>query len=239
MRLQKFLAKAGVASRRASEKIIQEGRVTVNGKKVTVLGTKINPDTDRVYVDREPVFLQEKKIYILMYKPTGYITSLRDPHNPSTVMELLPGLEERVYPAGRLDKNTEGLLLLTNDGELAYRLTHPSFEVKKKYLVETRDIPALEGLKELERGIHLEEGKTSPARIRLIKTCPGENRARLEVEIHQGWKRQIRRMFDHIGCPVSRLKRTHFSFLTLKGLKRGEYRFLTEQEVKELSRRLK
>ncbi len=235
MRLQKFLAMAGVASRRASERLIQGGRVTVNGKKATVLGTKINPYTDRVCVDQEQVYFADKKIYILLYKPAGYITSLSDPQNRSTVMKLLPDLEERVYPVGRLDKDTEGLLLLTNDGKLAYRLTHPKYEVKKKYLVETLGVPSLEGLKELQRGIHLEEGKTSSARIKLIKTNPGKNWARLEAEIHEGRKRQIRRMFDYIGYPVNRLKRSQFSSLTLKGLKRGEYRFLTDQEIKKLN----
>ena len=236
MRLQKYLALAGVASRRASEKLIQSGRVTVNGKKVTVLGTKINPSRDRVCVDQKSVSLPGKYVYLLLNKPAGYITSVSDPQNRPTVMDLLPQTGERVYPVGRLDLNTEGLLLLTNDGKMAYRLTHPRYEVKKTYQVEARGVPSQEKLKELERGIYLEEGKTSPAGIKLIEADPANNWSRLEVEIHEGRKRQIRRMFDYTGCPVKSLKRTRLSFLTLKGLKKGEYRFLSQEEIDTLKR---
>lgn len=238
MRLQKYLAMAGVASRRASEELIKRGRVTVNGKTVTILGTKVDPQKDKVCVDQKPVRVQKEFIYLLLYKPSGFITSLKDPQNRPTVMDLIPEIKERVYPVGRLDFNTEGLLLITNDGKLANRLTHPRYRVKKRYLVETKGIPPLNKLKQLEQGVQLEDGMTYPAEIKLLKVKRNQNLAVTEVIIHEGRKRQIKRMFKHIGFPVTKLKRTHLSFLNLKGLKKGQYRFLKDDEIQKLKKEI-
>jgi len=237
VRLQKFLSRAGVASRRASEEIIKEGRVKVDGKVVTTLGTRVDTEKEEVQVDGKVISPEEKKVYLLLYKPPGYITSVKDTHGRPTVMDLLPKLKERVYPVGRLDKDTEGLLFLTNDGKLAHRLTHPRYGISKKYFVKIQGLDDPEKLKKLERGITLEEGyKTSPAKIRVLDHDPSGRRAKLEVEIHEGRKRQVRRMFSKIGCGVVKLKRIQFSFLSLKGLKEGSYRFLKEDEVRKLKK---
>ncbi|RQD76585.1 MAG: rRNA pseudouridine synthase [Candidatus Syntrophonatronum acetioxidans] len=237
MRLQKFLSRAGVASRRASEELIKEGRVKVDGKVVTTLGTRVDPEKEEVRVDGKVISPGERNVYLLLYKPSGYITSVKDTHGRSTVMDLLPEIKERVYPVGRLDKETEGLLLFTNDGKLAYRLTHPRFGISKKYFVKIQGLSEPGKLKELEKGIALEEGhRTSPAKIRILEHDTAGRRAKVEVEIQEGRKRQVRKMFSKIGCRVVKLKRIQFSFLTLKGLKEGSYRFLREEEVRRLKK---
>ncbi len=238
MRLQKYLAMAGVASRRASEELIKRGKVTVNGQIVTVLGTKVDPQKDKVYVDKKPVHVREKFLYLLLYKPSSFITSVKDPQNRPTIMELIPEIRERVFPVGRLDLDTEGLLLLTNDGKLAYRLTHPKYKVNKRYLVETKGVPSFSKLKQLEEGVPLEDGMTYPAEVKLLKASRNKNRAVLEIEIHEGRKRQVKRMFNHIGFPVTKLKRTHLSFLNLEGLKKGQYRNLTDDEIQKLKEKV-
>jgi len=238
LRLQKYMALAGIASRRAAEDLIMSGKVKVNNIVVTTLGTKIDPGKDQVTVNGRPVLYREKKVYLLLNKPRGYITSVKDPQERPTVMKLIPDIQERLYPVGRLDVDTEGLLLMTNDGQAAYRITHPRYEVAKKYLVKTRGIPSQEKLKRLESGILLSEGKTAPARIRILERDKANRWARLEVQIHEGKKRQIRRMFELIGHPVSWLKRTQLLFFTLEGLKPGHYRLLTPEEVIRLKREL-
>ncbi|WP_277623665.1 pseudouridine synthase [Candidatus Contubernalis alkaliaceticus] len=238
MRLQKYLALAGVASRRASEELIKKGQVKVNNRVITTLGIKINPEVDVVKVDDTPVLYKEKKVYLLLNKPKGYITSVNDPHNRPTVMDLIPGIKERLYPVGRLDLDTEGLLLLTNDGQLAYRITHPKYKIDKKYLVKTVGIPSPEKIKSLEKGVLLTEGKTSPARVRIIKVESSRRWAWVEIIIHEGRKRQVRRMFELVGNPVTRLERIQLSFLTLEGLKTGQYRHLTLEEIRLLKREL-
>ncbi|ACL69480.1 pseudouridine synthase [Halothermothrix orenii] len=230
-RLQKYMAHAGVASRRKSEKIITQGRVKVNGKIVTELGTKIDPDKDIVEVDGR-VISKEKYVYILLNKPVGYITSVSDPHGRKTVTGLIKGVSQRIYPVGRLDYDTSGLLILTNDGELTYVLTHPSHMVEKTYRVEVKGFPSDEVLKKLETGVKLKDGLTAPARVSAVKRK--EKNTIFNLTIHEGRNRQVRRMCDKIGFPVVNLKRIAFGPLNLKGLKTGQYRFLTEKEVKAL-----
>ncbi|NPV70941.1 MAG: rRNA pseudouridine synthase [Firmicutes bacterium] len=231
-RLQKALASAGAGSRRSCEELISAGRVTVNGVPVT-LGTKVDPLLDRVTVDGRPVDLRPRRpVCIIMYKPRGYVTTRRDPHGRRTVMDLvredIPGL----HPVGRLDYDSEGLLLLTNDGGITYRLTHPKHEVDKTYEVSVEGVPGGSVLDRLRTGVRLQEGTTAPARAGILRTS--ENRAVVKISIHQGWNRQVRRMFEAVGHPVVRLKRTAYGPLRLGRLKPGQYRFLSDEEMDSL-----
>lgn len=232
-RLQKILSMAGIASRREAESIIVAGRVTVNGTVVTELGTKADPSVDRIIVDGKPVALPEAKLYILLYKPAGYMTTLKDPEGRPIVTDLLKKLTQRVYPVGRLDYNTEGLLLLTNDGEWANRLAHPRHEVDKEYLVRVRGSASPEQIANLQRGVELSEGKTAPAQVS-VERATG-NSSWLSITIHEGRYRQIRRMCDAVGLLVVRLKRVRYGFLTLGELNPGEYRILTAAEAERLA----
>jgi 23S rRNA pseudouridine2605 synthase len=228
-RLQKILAQAGIASRRAAEELITAGRVAVNGKVVTELGTKADPAQDRITLDGKPVRIEERKLYILLNKPVGYVTTLKDPQGRPVVTSLLKGVKERVYPVGRLDYNTEGLLLLTNDGELANRLAHPRHEVDKGYLVRVRGSVAPEQLRHLAEGVHLEDGMTAAAVVNLVRES--ENNSWLSITIHEGRYRQVRRMCEAVGLAVVRLRRTRYGFLEAGELKPGEYRLLSAPEV--------
>jgi len=232
-RLQKFMARAGVASRRHSEKLITSGRVKVNNSVVTELGTKINPDVDTVTVDNKTVKV-EKKIYLLLNKPKGYVTTLRDPQGRPVITDLIKDISQRVYPVGRLDYDTEGLLLLTNDGQLTHALTHPRHEIPKTYHVLVRGIPARGKIKQMQEGLLLSDGPTAPAKVRLLDKQKGN--ALLQIKIHEGRNRQVRRMCEHIGHPVLALKRVKIGNLTLKGLAKGKYRHLTQQEVTGLKK---
>ncbi|MCG0278905.1 MAG: rRNA pseudouridine synthase [Thermanaeromonas sp.] len=232
MRLQKYLAQAGIASRRRAEELIRAGRVKVNGETVTTMGFKVEPGRDAVEVDGKIVELETKKVYYLLYKPAGYVSTARDPQGRPKVVDLLQGVRERVYPVGRLDYDTEGLLLLTNDGDLTLRLTHPRYGVPKTYEALVEGIPDAQDLSRLAKGVKLEDGWTSPAKVRLLWARKG--RALLELTLREGRKREVRRMCKAVGHPVIKLKRTKMAFLTLKGLKPGEYRELTEEEVERL-----
>jgi len=229
IRLQKFLADIGIASRRASEKIILDGRVQVNGRIARQLGIKIDPDVDEIKVDGKTCSGKPRHIYILMNKPMGTVTTAKDPFGRSTVVDLLKGLKERVYPVGRLDKDTEGLLILTNDGEVTYRLTHPKHEVEKTYLTVVKGRAGRQQIRMLEKGIKLEDGLTAPAKVKIVKS-PDDSTV-MEIKIHEGKKRQIRRMCNAIGNPVIYLKRTHVGILSLKNLKPGQWRFMTPKEI--------
>ncbi|MDR3591463.1 MAG: pseudouridine synthase [Negativicutes bacterium] len=232
-RLQKVISQAGIASRRHAEELITAGKVTVNGKTVTELGTKVQLGKDVVTVDGKPIAAQ-KKHYILLYKPRGIVTTLEDPEGRRTVSELVADIPARLYPVGRLDYNTEGVLLLTNDGPLTHALTHPSHNISKTYLAEVVGKPTEEKLDRLRIGIRLEDGITAPARIRLVEHSSEKNTSRLEIIISEGRNRQVRRMCEAIGHPVDKLKRVKFAFLTLEGLRRGRYRQLSPEEVQEL-----
>jgi len=232
-RLQKVLAEAGIASRRKCEEIITAGRVQVNGEVVTTLGVKVNPSEDEIRVDGRAINSQAK-IYVLLNKPKGVITSATDPGGRKVVTDFLPGIKERVYPVGRLDYDTEGLLLLTNDGEFAHLLTHPKHHVPKTYQATVKGVPHGTLLEKLRSGIQLEDGMTSPAEVEYADVNPDTNETVIEITIYEGRNRQVRRMFDAINFPVIKLKRIKFGPIFLTGVPRGKFRHLTVSEIKEL-----
>jgi len=232
IRLQKYLAQAGIASRRASENLILQGRIKVNGITVKELGTKVNPESDIIKVDGKICNIKHHFIYILLNKPKGVLTSVKDPFGRPTVLQLLKGVKERVFPVGRLDKDTEGLLLLTNDGDITYKLTHPKFKVSKTYIAHINGVISQNKIRALERGIMLEDGLTSPAKIKIIKIS--DNSTIIELKIYEGKKRQIRRMCAAIGHPVISLKRTQIGKLSLKSLRVGQWKYLNQEEINYL-----
>jgi len=231
-RLQKVIARAGIASRRKAEELIKEGRVKVNGKVVRELGVKVLP-SDKVEVN-EVQIEKEEPVYFLLYKPRGVISSVSDDKGRKVVTDFFSQFKERIFPVGRLDYDTSGLLLLTNDGEFANLLMHPKNEMDKVYVAKTKGIPLRENLRKLERGIQLEDGKTAPAKVKLLSADKKKQTAIVEIAIHEGRNRQVRRMFEAIGNEVVKLKRERYGFLTLSGLKAGEARELTPHEVKLL-----
>jgi 23S rRNA pseudouridine2605 synthase len=231
-RLQKLISQAGITSRRAAEELIVNGRVTVNGVVITELGSKADPAKDRVAVDGKPLQFSETHLYILLNKPTGYITALKDSQDRPLVTDLLVGVEERVYPVGRLDYNTEGLLLLTNDGDWANRLMHPSHEVEKEYHVRVRGKVLEQQLKRMAGGVELEDGVTAPARVRMVKSSDLNDW--ISVTIHEGRNRQVRRMCEVVSLSVVRLRRVRYGPLEIGALKPGQFRYLTEAEVQGL-----
>jgi 23S rRNA pseudouridine2605 synthase len=226
-RLQKVLARTGFGSRRKCEELIDGGRVTVNGE-TAVLGRRVDTEHDVVAVDGIPVGVRQGLVYFLLNKPRGVVTTASDPHGRPTVIDLLP-LEPRVFPVGRLDADTEGLLLLTNDGDLTHRLTHPSFGVEKEYLVEVEGTPSPRSLRRLREGVELEDGLTAPAEASLVPPHA------LRLVIHEGRNRQVRRMCAAVGHPVVRLVRTRIGSITDRRLKPGEWRPLTLAEVRGLA----
>ena len=237
-RLQKILSAAGVASRRLSEELIAQGRVSVNGKTVTELGTKADPSVDEIKVDGRRIKTEQRRRYILLNKPRGYITSRSDPEGRPTVMDLMKGVKEYIYPVGRLDYDSEGLLLLTNDGELAARLTHPRHEVEKVYEARVKGVPDDKALARLARGVPIEGRRTAPAKIRASEPFikgSGEQTI-VEIIIHEGRQRQVRRMFDAVGHPVVRLRRVRIGPITDPDIPPGHWRELTPQEVARLRR---
>ena len=231
-RLQKVMAHAGIASRRKSEELIIEGKVKVNGVVVTELGTRVST-SDRVDVDGVQI-TKENPVYYLLYKPKGIISTANDDKGRKTVVDFFPNIEERIYPVGRLDYDTSGVIILTNDGEFSYLMTHPKFGIKKKYIAKVKGIPEREALKRLEHGIELEDGMTAPAKVKMQSLDKKTKTAIIEITIHEGRNRQVRRMFDAIGCPVDSLKREEFAILTTHGLNAGDARELTLHEVKRL-----
>jgi pseudouridine synthase len=237
VRLQKILASAGVASRRASETLITQGRVTVNGQPARELGVKADPERDDIRVDGRRVKPAARARYVLLNKPRRVVTTRRDPEGRTTVLDLLGGIREYLYPVGRLDYDSEGLVLLTNDGALAARVTHPRHGVVKRYRAHVVGIPSPEALATLARGIVLDGEKTGSADVRLVKAYPGaRDHAVVEVGIHEGRNRQVRRMCEAIGHPVSRLERVAIGPITDKALKPGQWRELTTRELDALRR---
>ncbi len=236
-RLQKILAKAGIASRRHAEQLILEGEVQVNGLVVSVLGTKADPDKDFIKVKGKRLLPEQGKVYLLLNKPKGCITSLSDPEGRQTVMDLIPDVKARVCPVGRLDYDTEGLLLLTNDGDLANALMHPRLQVEKTYWAKVRGHLPARDLKRVNRGgIPLPKGKTAPCRARVIRQT--EQNDWLELVLHEGKKREIRYMMELLGHPVVKLKRVAYAFLKINKLATGQHRYLTEFEVAKLKSRV-
>jgi 23S rRNA pseudouridine2605 synthase len=234
-RLQKILSTAGVASRREAEKYISAGRVTVNGVVVSELGAKAEPGKDRIAVDGKELAFPERKLYVLLNKPVGYVTTMKDPQGRPVVVDLVKDLKERVYPVGRLDYNTEGLLLLTNDGEWANRLMHPRHEVEKEYLVRVRGAVAPEQLRKLGEGVELEDGTTAPAKAILLRETGSSTW--ISLSIHEGRYRQVRRMCEAVSLTVVRLKRIRYGTLELGHMKPGEHRLLTQEEAFRLDGR--
>jgi pseudouridine synthase len=238
LRLQKILSAAGVASRRLAEELILQGRVAVNGNTVTELGTKADPDADEIKVDGRRIRTAQRRRYVLLNKPRGYITSRSDPEGRPTVMDLMKAIKEYIYPVGRLDYDSEGLLLLTNDGELAARLTHPRHEVEKVYEARVKGVPDDHALERLARGMPIDGRRTAPAKIRASEPFVkgGGEQTIVEISIHEGRQRQVRRMFDAVGHPVVRLKRVRIGPLEDPDMPVGHWRELTPKEIAELQR---
>lgn len=233
VRLQKFLARAGVASRRASEQLIVQGRVAVNGSVVTELGTKVNPDTDIVTVDGDTVTLSEDQCVLMLHKPAGYLTAMKEDRGRRCVAQLVPTQQyPGLFPVGRLDFDTTGLLLFTTDGELGNALLHPSFHVDKEYHAWVEGCPNKSALLALRNGVKLQDGMTAPAQVSLVKQ--DANKTLLSITIHEGRKRQVKRMCAAVGHPVVTLHRSKFGPLELGNLPVGKYRILNPDEVQAL-----
>lgn len=231
-RLQKVIAQAGVCSRRMAEQLIQAGKVTVNGKVVQELGVKVDPSKDRIRVNGEEIYIDDERVVIVFNKPSRVITTMSDPQNRVKVIDYID-LGYRVFPIGRLDYETEGLLLLTNDGELANKLMHPKYMVNKVYDVTIKGELKKEDLKALREGVKLADGITAPAHVRVISKLKNR-RSVISITIYEGRKRQVRRMFKTLGYEIEKLKRTEYSFLDLGNLNSGEYRFLSKKEIDRL-----
>jgi 23S rRNA pseudouridine2605 synthase len=233
-RLQKILSAAGVASRRRSEELISEGRVAVNGIIADRLGFRADPGKDTITVDGKPVLMPGVKYYILLNKPKGYTSTSFDPYASRTVMELVTDVGAPLHTVGRLDVDTEGLLILTTDGAFTQKLTHPSHEVGKTYKATVRGVPDENDLERLREGVRLDDGPTSPADVKLISQAPDGRTSIVEITIHEGRKRQVRRMFDAVGHRVEHLVRTKIDDIELDDLPQGKWRHLTEEEVDHL-----
>ena len=233
-RLQKYLAQAGVASRRKCEEYIEQGRVKVNGKTITELGTKVNQETDKVEFDNKLISKQnEEYTYILLNKPIDYVTTVKDQFNRNTVLDLVK-VNKRLVPVGRLDMFTSGALILTDDGDFVYKITHPKHEITKTYTVTLKGIVTKEDVKKLENGVDIGNFTTSKARVKILKTDEETNKSRLEITIHEGKNRQIRRMCEAIDKKVLALHRSKIGNIGVKDLKIGTWRYLKKSEVDEL-----
>ena len=230
IRLQKFLAEAGIASRRKAEEYIMQGRVKVNNKVVTELGTKIIPDKDIILFDDNEVKNKTKNVYILLNKPIGYVTTAKDQFNRDTVLELVK-VKERLVPVGRLDMYTSGALLLSNDGDFVYKITHPKHEIDKTYTVTLIGIATNEEVESLRQGVKIDDYVTKPAKVKILKTDVEKNISRLEITIHEGKNRQVRKMCEAIGKKVKALHRSKIGNISVKDLKIGQWKYLNEKEV--------
>ena len=233
IRLQKYLAEAGIASRRKCEEYITDGRIKVNGKIINELGTKVNPEKDEIYFDDKKIENKEELVYILLNKPIGYVTTAKDQFNRDTVMNLIK-IKERVVPVGRLDMYTSGALLLSNDGNFVYKITHPKHEINKTYTVTLKGIVTKEDVEKLEKGVDIGGYTTKPAKVKILKTDIEKNISRLEITIHEGKNRQVRKMCEAIGKKVQALHRKKIGNISVKTLKIGQWRYLTKKEIQEL-----
>ena len=229
IRLQKYIAMAGVASRRKAEELIRNGFVTVNGKIVTEMGTKVNKN-DIVEVCGERAKLEENKVYIMLNKPKGYVTTVKDQFSRKTVLDLLDGIKERIYPVGRLDYETSGLLLLTNDGDFSYRMTHPSHKVDKVYIATVSGEVGEDIVEKFRKGIEIDGYVTSPSAMCVL--YKDKKKSTVQITIHEGRNRQVRKMCEAVGHPVLDLKRVSIGNLTLGNLKEGQWRYLSDFEIK-------
>ena len=232
MRINKYIAHAGVASRRKAEELIKQGLVTLNGQMVTELATTVKSG-DRVEVEGQPIY-NEEKVYYLLNKPRGVISSVRDDKGRQTVVDLLPEVKERIYPVGRLDWDTSGLLILTNDGDFTDKMLHPRHEIDKVYVARVKGLASKDNLRPLTKGIVIDGKKTQPARYRIVKTDREKNRSVVELTIHEGRNHQVKKMFEAVGLMVDKLSRTRFGTLDLSGLNPGEARRLNKKEISQL-----
>ena len=230
VRLQKFLANNGVCSRRKAEEYIQQGLVKVNGETVTELGRKINPEKDEVIFKGKKVGKVDKKAYILLNKPIGYVTTTTDQFGRDTVLDLVK-VKEKVLPVGRLDMYTSGALILTNDGEFIYKVTHPKYEIEKTYNVTVKGIITKDEIKKLEEGVEIEDYTSGKAKVKILKTDTEKDISRIEITIHEGKNREVRKMCNAIGRKVLALHRSKIEDIDVKNLKLGEWRYLTSKEV--------
>lgn len=237
VRLQKAIADAGLASRRKAEELIRAGRVTVNGRVVRELGIRIDPIKDHVKVDGRHLKPAPPHVYLMLNKPKGYVSTLHDPEGRPAIRDLLHGVHLRVFPVGRLDFDAEGVMLLTNDGEMAHALLHPRYHVPKVYLTKVKGVLSDEEIRRLEQGVKLEEGMTGPAIVKKVRKA--EENSWIELTIYEGRKHQVKRMLEAVGHPVLKLKRVKFGPLVLGDLPTGEYRYLTDHEANALRAILK
>ena len=234
-RLQKYLANQGISSRRKAEEYILQGKVKVNGKVVLELGTKINPKKDKIEFEGKEVKIQEKKVYVLLNKPIDYVTTVKDQFDRNTVVDLVKNAGKNLLPVGRLDMYTSGALILTNDGDFIYHITHPKHEVDKTYTVTVKGNVTKEEVEKLRQGVMIEDSYiTKPAKVRILKTDEEKNISRLEIMIHEGKNRQVRKMCEEIGKKVIALHRSKIGNIDVKDLKIGQWRYLTQKEVNEL-----
>lgn len=236
MRINKYISSCGIASRRKAEELIIENRVKVNGKIVNELSFQINEAEDKVEVDGKTIGLEEELVYIMLNKPEGYVTTVKDQFDRKSVIDLVKGVGARVYPIGRLDYETSGLLLLTNDGDLTYKLTHPKHEVDKTYVATVKGIPNESEINNFEKGLYIEDYKTAPAKIKIVKKNIEKNYAVCEIKIHEGRNRQVRKMCRAINHPVMNLRRKAMGKIVLKDVEIGQYRYLTNDEVNYLKK---
>ena len=232
-RLQKYLAECGVASRRKCEEYILQGKVKVNNKIITELGTKINPEKDKVTFEGKEVKKENKKVYILLNKPIGYVTTAEEQFGRDKVLDLVK-VKERIVPVGRLDMYTSGALILTNDGEFVYKVTHPKHEITKTYTVTIHGIITKQEVEQLSNGVKIDDYITKPAKVKILKTDEEKNISRIEITIHEGKNRQVRKMCEAIDKKVIALHRSKIGNIGVKDLKLGQWRYLKENEVKQL-----
>ncbi len=232
-RLQKYIANCGICSRRKAEELILEGKISVNGKVITELGTKINPKKDRVVYDGKEVKESKEHVYILLNKPIGYVTTLKDQFNRDSVLDLVK-VEKRVVPVGRLDMYTSGALILTDDGDFVYKVTHPKHEIEKTYTVTLKGIIGKEKIEELRNGVKIDDYITKPAKVKVLKIDEEKNQTRLEIIIHEGKNRQIRRMCEAIGGKVLALHRSKIAGIGVKEIPLGKWRYLSKTEVEKI-----
>lgn len=233
IRLQKYLAECGIASRRKSEEYILQGKVKVNGKTITELGTKIDPSNDKIEFENKEIKKEEKNVYILLNKPIGYVTTANDQFNRDTVIDLVK-VKERIVPVGRLDMYTSGALILTNDGDFVYKVTHPKHEINKTYTVTIKGIIQEGEVEQLRKGVKIEDYITKPAKVKILKTDEDKNISRLEITIHEGKNRQVRKMCEAIDKKVLALHRSKIGNIAVKDLKIGTWRYLKESEIKDI-----
>ena len=233
IRLQKFLANSGIASRRKCEELILEGKVSVNDEVVNELGTKVNPAVDKVEFCGKPVQNSDKMVYILLNKPIGYVTTAKDQFDRDSVLDLVK-VKERIVPVGRLDMYTSGALILTNDGDFVYKVTHPKHEITKTYTVTLRGIIQNDAVEKLRNGVEIDEYVTRPAKVKILKTDEEKNISRLEITIHEGKNRQVSKMCEAVGSKVIALHRSKIGDIGVKDLKLGTWRYLKDFEVKKI-----